>query len=1102
MSGLLPDLASWALRGGAANNNEEGEEQASASASALSSQQLTEDEIRAKRLARMTALSGASSKTDEDDDKMDIDTPDDGGPTKMMVEPTQEAKKPAAVQSTTATKKSASFVPDKKMAESPSSSSILSRPKKRSKEPPTAEETTRKLQRKKELLLKKTLVISVSSGEDSSCVYVPMEDSSFQISAASIAEILASRLSMSPNDVHTYPKQGLVEYLGQCHRRAGEELKTLRQAHAKKAAPSSELEEILEEIRKQVVSYAASSLMEPDLFELGKDGATQLAICLTACSLDPAASITFGVAGGNKDSFYTLLCDELVSLDSNAFSTVMAAVVTYLTEGLSKCETILDGGSGGGSGDGGLVLVSALTALCSHKKAAACVAQMPQFLLPAVSSPAAAERVVLPIPAPPPGATVQQQRMFRMMQSMRMGAGNNAGYLKRSGPALEKETILGLVLRLGLPMDNPNVSQVFQNPATRSLKEVTNSTDGLRRQLLNYQDTFNKLIKALITAGAEPRKQVMQWVTDALLVNIGATAMRTDKSKVCNPQTLLNIGVVLMKLCEPFVKDEKKAALIDPGFVSAPEAHGGVFSVSGDDAVARLGEETPPAGSYEPKNSFIPQCFFFTARLLHLGVVPSTSYHTSLMRQVWHTRQRSANALSDPNFNHVLMMQYANEVSLLAPDMLADALRFMNLSAQFLLQIDDASLPYMPEHLVDDMCDLITFVSRMAPKAMQGLDLGNVFRLVVKLLSSKYAHTVRNYNLRAKLGDVLHDTYLPSGSDNRSSVPDSVTCDPNAGGRPFLLSDSSAQETLAPSLLLLYGEVEHTGYYEKMTHRAHIAALLKYLWESTEHRSAFRLIAQNKESFIKFANGIMNETNSLIASVMEKLPEIRSVQVKMANPQQWAALSEDDRETITSRHEENEQEEMCARLVNMLLHVLTKLVGAKGLELKVDNPESYNFRPREMLRDLCSIFASFASAPEFQQECAKSGYYNAELVSKSVKTCRKLNLLTGESMEWFETLPDLVEAAARNVESDELMTADAPEEFLDPLMFTFMTDPVLLPTSDTIIDRSTITQHLLNYSHDPFNRKDLTIDMVLPATELKEKIQNWLNAKRALRKEG
>lgn len=58
-------------------------------------------------------------------------------------------------------------------------------------------------------------------------------------------------------------------------------------------------------------------------------------------------------------------------------------------------------------------------------------------------------------------------------------------------------------------------------------------------------------------------------------------------------------------------------------------------------------------------------------------------------------------------------------------------------------------------------------------------------------------------------------------------------------------------------------------------------------------------------------------------------------------------------------------------------------------------------------------------------------------------------------------------------EEDDAVYGDIPDEFLDPLMYTLMEDPVLLPTSNTIIDRSTIIQHLLSDQHDPFNRSPL-----------------------------
>lgn len=386
---------------------------------------------------------------------------------------------------------------------------------------------------------------------------------------------------------------------------------------------------------------------------------------------------------------------------------------------------------------------------------------------------------------------------------------------------------------------------------------------------------------------------------------------------------------------------------------------------------------------------------------------------------------------------------------------------------------------------------------------------------------------VRNYNLRAVLGDVLYEIFLPpdDSRDRRDNVPTSVYIDSRTGAT-FLLSDAGAQETLAPSLLLLYGEVEHTGYYDRMSHRAKISSLIKYLWESKEHRPAFRRITQNKQSFIKFANGIMNETNTLIATVMQKLPEIREAQLKMKNAQEWGALNEEQQKQISERLEENEREvkhalplcnktlqmfgylntdedirklflleELCSRLVAMLLHVMTKLVGSKGLELKVDNPEELEFKPKVMLRDLCYIFGLFAKAEIFQVECAKSGC-DADLLRSALKPIKKLNLLQGEQLEAFESFPELMEAATKRVAQDESLLADAPDEFLDEILSTFMKDPVILP-SGHFVDRPTIAQHLLNDPTDPFNRQPMSIDDVKPATELKEKMDKWLQEKRA-----
>jgi len=58
----------------------------------------------------------------------------------------------------------------------------------------------------------------------------------------------------------------------------------------------------------------------------------------------------------------------------------------------------------------------------------------------------------------------------------------------------------------------------------------------------------------------------------------------------------------------------------------------------------------------------------------------------------------------------------------------------------------------------------------------------------------------------------------------------------------------ASQQHLAPTLLLLYGDVERTGFYEKISHRRRISAVLKHLWDLPSHRTAFRGIALSQEA--------------------------------------------------------------------------------------------------------------------------------------------------------------------------------------------------------------------------------------------------------------
>ncbi|CAH8253606.1 unnamed protein product [Arabidopsis lyrata] len=76
----------------------------------------------------------------------------------------------------------------------------------------------------------------------------------------------------------------------------------------------------------------------------------------------------------------------------------------------------------------------------------------------------------------------------------------------------------------------------------------------------------------------------------------------------------------------------------------------------------------------------------------------------------------------------------------------------------------------------------------------------------------------------------------------------------------------------------------------------------------------------------------------------------------------------------------------------------------------------------------------------------------------------------------------------------EVSLGEIPEEFFDPIQYTLMSDPVILPSSKTRVDRAIILRHLLSGNHDPFNRAALTTDMLIPDIDLKARIDEFVKS--------
>ena len=120
--------------------------------------------------------------------------------------------------------------------------------------------------------------------------------------------------------------------------------------------------------------------------------------------------------------------------------------------------------------------------------------------------------------------------------------------------------------------------------------------------------------------------------------------------------------------------------------------------------------------------------------------------------------------------------------------------------------------------------------------------------------------------------------------------------------------------------------------------------------------------------------------------------------------------------------------------------------------------------------------------------------YKPELFALAITRLTNASIKSEYELEIFTKFTEKVKKRYDKKQEMDLEFDDAPDEFRDPLLSTMMRHPVRLP-SGVIMDKPIIDRHLLNSSTDPFNRQHLTSDMLIPETELQERIEAWIKDK-------
>jgi ubiquitin conjugation factor E4 B len=342
----------------------------------------------------------------------------------------------------------------------------------------------------------------------------------------------------------------------------------------------------------------------------------------------------------------------------------------------------------------------------------------------------------------------------------------------------------------------------------------------------------------------------------------------------------------------------------------------------------------------------------------------------------------------------------------------------------------------------------------------------------------------------------------------------------------LFLDQPLSVSSLSPSLIRIYVDCENMGgsneFYDKFSVRYHISVILKLLWGNLQHRNSF--ITESRDDrvdapFIRFINMLINDTTFLLDESLDALKAIHETQEAMKDNQGWNSqpqsmqqsrlhqLAQDERqcrsyltlatEILETFHYLTKdirqpflRPELISRISTMLNFNLQQLCGPKCSELKVKDPEKYNFSPKHLLDVLTDIYLHLEGSHLIRAVATDTRSYSKELFDHCVRILHNRGIKPEESIKKFLEFSIKVEEEAAACLKEELEIGNIPEEFRDPIMDTLMSDPVRLP-SGIIVDRPVIIRHLLNSSQDPFNRQNLTTDMLEPQPQLLARINAW-----------
>jgi ubiquitin conjugation factor E4 B len=429
---------------------------------------------------------------------------------------------------------------------------------------------------------------------------------------------------------------------------------------------------------------------------------------------------------------------------------------------------------------------------------------------------------------------------------------------------IETRTLLGPFFRLS-PMQGDVALNYFAGSAAQDKGLIANAQRALRMTLQTHQDELLDITNAFIK-NKESREIMLDWFALTVNKNHKRRALQVDHKVVSTDAFMVNVTVILDRLCEPFMDASfSKVDRIEVDYLRrSPRVD--IKDETKINADEQASEEFY-SSTAEGTNNFISEVFFLTVAAHHYGTEAANSKLSTLQKDVKWLQKELAKMETERHKYATNPMQLAifdNHVKkvkdqiergqctilaiqgvLLDETTQARSMQLMRYIIVWLLRLaspgtnfpkQELQLPLssqqstafkcLPEYFVEDIVGNFKFITRWMPHIVTSTQCEELVKICITFLrSSEY---IKNPYLKSGLVTILfHGVWGIPGR------PKGVLGD-------TLFAHDFATKHLLHALMKFYIECEstgaHTQFYDKFNIRYEIFQVIKCIWPNTIYR--------------------------------------------------------------------------------------------------------------------------------------------------------------------------------------------------------------------------------------------------------------------------